>query len=112
MKNIITHRIQCLNDYISQTGLPLLLVGFLAMEAKELRLNNWIKSPDGLPMSISAIEQLRFNRNEEYLFGYCKDDHINGADPSSCEGIPLTEEIIINAGFKKFHKRSHYYLPP
>lgn len=57
------------------------------IQAKELRINNWVNS----------------NLTNNYSQASAADIYNINQDQSVVDPIPLTEEILLNCGFKKFY---------
>lgn len=80
------------------------------MKASELRIGNWVL----LNEEFLKVESVASNRAYEYNGAYTaielsdKDSHTLYIG-ESCEGIPLTEEILLKAGFIKSDMDGYYY---
>ena len=76
------------------------------MEAKELRIGNWIKAPLSMSSEIIIpamnIQILAF-KYDYLVLNSNPSEHINWEVPDRhCIGIELTEEWLVKFGFKKF----------
>ena len=87
------------------------------MEAKELRIGNYIKSHDEI-IEVSSIEDGIKSNIVSCVCGYAnigdtKDVFIYGIEIGEVEPIPLTEEILLSCGFEKIDTKNiplgYYY---
>lgn len=72
------------------------------MKVEELRIGNIIKTLQG----VGRVEQIRHTGKHGY--GIVLEDELAGSYIEYCEGVPLTEEILLKCGFEKSSGR--YWL--
>lgn len=68
------------------------------MDARELRLNNWVLAR-GNPIQVNIIQ----NHKEDKRY------YINEINEDFFDGIPLTEEWLVKLGFTKTIKEKPYF---
>jgi len=77
----------------------------MEIRAQDLRLHNWIKSPEGVEFQITSIDfdELHSNPHEYY---------VNSFELIRCSPIELTEEWLLEMGFKEVNGsyRKYWYL--
>nr|DAP81597.1 MAG TPA: hypothetical protein [Caudoviricetes sp.] len=81
------------------------------MKAEELRIGNYVKIDAGIGKVVSLMSNTFCNEcaNDDYNITIEMDNGtFREEEETKVEGIPLTEEILLNCGFEKINHISGY----
>ena len=81
------------------------------MKAEEMRIGNYVKIDTGIGKAVSLMSNTFCNEcaNDDYNITIeMGDGTFREEEETKVEGIPLTEEILLNCGFEKINHISGY----